>query len=283
MPRLVAIVICGLVAGACGSAAATRQRMAPDGVIQNGDVTLRYRLDRPQGRGPFPAVVIGHGSGKVTRQDQWHFAENLVARGFVVLRYDKRGVGESTGEYSGVGVKNGDRMFAALSSDMAAGVEFLRRDADVDAARVGLMGASQAGWIIPLAAQRARPAFMIMISGPTVSIGEENYYSKFAEFGGTTLDQAYAELTKFTGARGFDPVPTLETLDVPGLWLLGQADESIPERNSAAILRDLIAKGRPFSVVEYPEANHGLFNINTSSFVPYWDDIDRWLKTKKLR
>lgn len=283
MRRVFALLICALATAACGSAAAARQHAAADGFIQNGDITLRYRLDRPQGKGPFPAIVLGHGSGKVTRDQQSFYADQLVARGFVVLRYDKRGVGESTGVYSGVGVENGDRMFADLASDMAAGAEFLRRDADVDPARVGMMGASQAGWIVPLAAAQSKAAFMILVSGPTVSVGEENYYSKFAEFGGTTLNQAYTELTKFTGKHGFEIVPTLEHLDVPGLWLLGRDDESIPEHNTADILRRLIAQGRPFEVIEYPGANHGLFDRSTGEFAPYWRDIDRWLQTHSRR
>ncbi len=274
--------VCVLLVAGCGGTHAMRQRAPADGFIDNAGIKLSYHLDRPEGPGPFPAVVIGHGSGRVTKDQQGFFADELVRRGFAVLRYDKRGVGESTGAYSGVGVRNGDHMFADLSSDMAVGVEFLRAQPDIDGARIGLMGASQAGWIIPLAAARAKPAFMILISGPTVSIGEEMYYSQFAENGGTTLDRAYDELSRFTGARGFDPVPVLQTLNVPGLWLLGQADESIPERNTAAILKGLIAKGRPFEVVEYAGANHGLFDRSKGEFAPYWNDVDRWLKTRGL-
>jgi dienelactone hydrolase len=273
-----AAFVCAAVSGC--SALAQRERAPAEGFITNGDIKLAYRLDRPEGSGPFPAVVIGHGSGLVTRNQQANFSRGFVERGYVVLRYDKRGVGDSTGVYSGVGVRNGDRMFADLASDMAAGVEFLRQQPEIDRRRIGLMGQSQAGWIIPLAAKKTSVAFMILISGPAVSVGEENYYSDFAEFGGKSLERAYDELSRFSGPRGFDPVPTLETLATPGLWLLGQDDESIPERNTAAILRGLAAKGRPFTVVEYPGANHGLFNRAAGAFVPYWADIDRWLAKK---
>ena len=278
--RLAAAVCLPLLILSACSAHAQHERAPAQGFIQNGGIKLAYALDRPDGAGPFPAVVIGHGSGEITKDMQGRAASQFVSRGYVVLRYDKRGVGQSTGTYSGVGVRNGDRMFADLSSDMVAGVEFLRRQPDVDGRRIGLFGASQAGWIIPLAAKQTRVAFMILISGPAVSIGEENYYSDFAEHGGTTLERAYDELSRFKGPRGFDPVPTLETLDTPGLWLLGQADESIPEKNTADILRALAAKGRPFTVVEYPGMNHGLFNPATGQMAPIWPDIDRWLAKK---
>lgn len=277
--RSVAILFLACVLIGC-AAQAQREHAPAEGFIQNGDVKLAYRLDRPEGRGPFPAVVIGHGSGEVTRDQQGLLSRRWVSRGFAALRYDKRGVGQSTGTYSGVGVRNGDRMFADLSSDMVAGVAFLRRQADVDANRIGLFGVSQAGWIIPLAAKQTKVAFMILISGPTVSIGEENYYSDFAEHGGTTLERAYDELSRFNGPRGFDPVPTLESLNTPGLWLLGQDDESIPEKNTADILRALAAKGRPYTVIEYPGANHGLFVRATGEVAPIWTDIDRWLARK---
>ena len=259
---------------------AVRPQAPAEGFIQNGDIRLAYRLDRPDGAGPFPAIVVGHGSGQVTKDQQGGFATPFVSRGYIVLRYDKRGVGQSTGTYSGVGVGNGDRMFADLSGDMAACVEFLKKQPEVDGKRIGLIGASQAGWIIPLAAKKVSVAFMILISGTAVSIGAENYYSKFAEHGGTTLEQAYDELSRFTGPHGFDPVPTLDTLDTPGLWLLGEADESIPERDTAAILRGLAAKGRPFTIVEYPGANHGLYNPATMQGVNFWTDVDRWLARK---
>jgi dienelactone hydrolase len=266
-----------LLATAACSGGFAHAQAPPQGTFPNGDITLSYRLDRPEGRGPFPAIVIGHGSGRLTKDDHRFFADNLVRRGYIVLRYDKRGVGESGGEYTSVGVTNGEQMIALLASDMAAAAAFLRRQPDVDPARIGLMGASQAGWIIPRAAIDIKPVFMILLSGPAVSIGEEIYYSKFGEPDGASLDKAYDELSRFKGDRGFDPRPILARLDVPGLWLLGQADESIPERDTARILRDFASQGRPFTVVEYPGANHGLFIRAESRMAPYWDDIDRWL------
>jgi hypothetical protein len=101
----------------------------------------------------------------VTKGEFQAFADGFLQRGFAVLRYDKRGVGKSTGTYSGVSTANSEQMLADLSGDMAAGVRFLQAQPDIDRSRIGLMGASQAGWIIPLAAKETNVVFMILASG----------------------------------------------------------------------------------------------------------------------
>jgi dienelactone hydrolase len=189
------------------------------------------------------------------------------------LCYDKRGIGQSTGEYAVVGTKNSIRMFDLLGGDMAAGVSFLRSRDEIDSARIGLVGNSQAGWIIPVAATKVRPAFMIMLVGPTVSTGEEIFYSRLVEHDAQSLEEGYRQLPSFTGDRGFDPRPVLAALDVPGLWLLGGRDRSIPTPATVAILDQLIAAGRPFARVVFPEHGHDL------SGASIWPEIDRWLTT----
>lgn len=245
----------GLVLASC---AAQRAPAPPTGFFVNGDVRLSYQLTRPEGAGPFPAVVIGHGSGETRKEECRYLAVRFQRRGYATLCYDKRGVGDSTGTYSIVGIRNSDDMFAKLASDMAAGVRFLREQPNIDGARVGLAGNSQAGWIIPLAARAVKPAFMVILSGPTVTVGEEIHFSRFAEFTDATVDAAYTELDKYTGPRGFDPRPILESLDVRGLWLIGLEDRSIPVKHTLRILDALIAAGKPFTHVAYPGADHSL-------------------------
>src|SRR6187455_458807 len=116
--------------------------------FQNGDVRLAFTLDLPPGPGPFPAIVAGHGSGKLTRQHLDRFAAQWTRLGFAVLRFDKRGVGESTGTYVFVGTKDSPEVFPQLASDIVAGVRFLRTRPEIDPRRIGLAGSSQAGWII---------------------------------------------------------------------------------------------------------------------------------------
>jgi hypothetical protein len=263
-----------LLSPACGSGRPpARPSEAFSGTFASGDIRIGFTLDVPEGAGPFPAVVIGHGSGRTTRNEATALATRLVAAGFAVLRYDKRGVGESGGTYEGVSVANSDRVLGLLGGDMAAGVALLRSCPEVDRNRIGLLGVSQAGWVMPIAARRAPDAaFMVLIVGPTVSVGMENYYSRLAEETTTPLDEVYAQLD-FRGAPGFDPRPTLETLSTPGLWLLGEKDRSIPTRQSVAILGDLEAAGRPYRTIVYPGATHSMTDADSGAPVDFMRDV----------
>ena len=141
--------------------------------------TLRLPDD---GHAPYPAVILLHGYGRVTAQEQMdHAGGRLAALGLAVLAYDKRGVGRLTGEDSNVGVENSVRMFDLLASDAIAAVQALKRRRDIDSTRIGLVGFSQGGWIAPLAAsQSADVRFVVAVSGPAVSVGEEIAYSRLA-------------------------------------------------------------------------------------------------------
>jgi dienelactone hydrolase len=269
------LVFIALVAASCSRTPVSPSTSA--GFFQNGDVRLSYRFDTPTGHPPFPAVVVGHGSGRTTKDNCRPLADQMLRRGFATLCYDKRGIGESTGTYVNVGTLTSEAHFPRLAGDMAAAVAFLRAQSRIDAGRVGLIGASQAGWIMPLAASSSSPAFMILLVGPTVSVGEEMFYSGLAEKTTTPVGELSVPLAAFSGPRGFDPRPVLENLNVPGLWLLGAADRSIPTAETVQVLDGLIARGRPFSRVVYPGVDHDLRGAN------FWSDIDRWLDGRGLR
>jgi uncharacterized protein len=269
-------VACALAALACGNPhpAAQAQAGPPPAMpaaFENGDVRLAFTLDFPGGRPPFPAVVLGHGSGRTTREQMRWMAREWNRMDFAALRFDKRGAGESTGEYSGVGPGNSERMFALLASDIAAGVRFLRTRPEIDSRRIGLSGISQAGWFIPLAASRLGDVeFLVLYSGPVCNVGLENYYSDFAEFTSRPLEEVYKLLPAFKGPIGFDPVPVLQDLKTPSLWLLGEEDRSIPVRTIVANLQALSSAGRPVEWRTYPGLGHSLSPA-------VWTDVERWV------
>jgi len=265
--KVAAVALVALLGGGCGDADAPSAPSTPVTIdtFPSGDVRLAYTLDRPTGTGPFPAIVMGHGSGQVTRHQASSLALRLVAAGFAVLRYDKRGVGDSGGVYELAGnVPNSERTFPILAGDMLAGVEFLKTRGDVDPARIGLFGVSQAGWIIPLAASLSPDVkFMILVVGPTVSVGVENYYSNLVEFSpSASLEDAYARARVYTGPHGYDPRRTLESLSTPGMWLLGGVDRSIPTPLTVEVLQSLQDAGHPYRWVVYPGADHNLAGVD---------------------
>ncbi|HEX5214605.1 MAG TPA: alpha/beta hydrolase [Vicinamibacterales bacterium] len=259
---------------ACGAQAPSTPTTSTPRFIVNGEIKLAYAIDMPAGSGPFPAIVMAHGSGQVTRHDQGYFAQEWLNLGFAVLRYDKRGVGDSTGVYSGVGVRNGERMIAELASDAAAAARFLRTRPRIDSKRVGLFGNSQAGWILPHAARELGDVpFMVLWSGPVCTIGLENYYSDLAEWSSRPLDDVYAALPDYNGEAGYDPVPALRDIRVPTLWLLGADDRSIPVRDTVVNLERLATSGKPYQWKVYPGLGHSLSGQawpDIAAFVARW-------------
>jgi pimeloyl-ACP methyl ester carboxylesterase len=269
-PWSYAVALVALLGGGCGGADAPSAPSTAVAVptFPSGNIRLAYTLNVPTGTGPFPAIVMGHGSGYATRYQMGSVASAFVGAGFAVLRYDKRGVGDSGGVYEVAGnVANSERVFPTLADDMLAGVEFLKTRPAVDPSRIGLFGASQAGWIIPLAASRSPDVkFMILVVGPTVSVGVENYYSSLVETSPTaSLDDAYARSRMYAGPHGFDPRPTLESLSTPGLWLLGGVDRSIPTPLTVEVLQSLQDSGRPYRWIVYPGEDHNLAGVDLAS------------------
>jgi hypothetical protein len=145
--------------------------------FSNGSVELAGTLIIPASRTRPPAVILVHGSGPQDRASILPFARFLVSRGMAVMGFDKRGVRESTGDWN-------TATFDDLAGDVVAAFEYLRERDDIDDSQIGLLGWSQAGWVMPLAAVRAPDiVFLISISGPGVP-GTE-----------TTIDHARNEMT----------------------------------------------------------------------------------------
>jgi pimeloyl-ACP methyl ester carboxylesterase len=172
-----------------------------------------------------------------------------------------------------------------LAADAAAMFDEFAADSGVDTTRVGFFGASQAGWIIPLAAEltRTRPRFHVILSGPAVSTGVEQYYSDLTGDGTRepqVADRAEIErlVLAFNGSPGFDPAPVLSASRTPTLWLLGDHDESGPTFASVRVLDTIRATGNDgHTIIRYPNANHALRDVATGEPVSVWNDMMTWL------
>lgn len=231
-------------------------------------VALIGTLHLPDGPGPHPAIVAGHGSGIVTRSDLYgsEIARHFAPRGVAVLQFDKRGTGESEGVYPG----SWSSSMVIYAVDILAGVEHLRARADIDASQVGLYGMSQAGWVLPITAAMSRGgvAFMIVVSGPTVSIAEENLYSDLTgATAGRPSGMPRSEIRRRMAEAepgGLAANAFIAELTMPALWIYGALDQTIPWEESVEDIQRAKAEwNRDFTIRVFDGANHGLRKSRT--------------------
>ena len=143
----------------------------------SGDASIAGVVVSPAGDGPFPAIVLIDGSGETDRNNMRDFSIAFAQAGFVTLAYDKRGVGESTGDPEAWYYFSIDD----LAADAAAGAEFLAMRDDVSKDRIGLFGISQGGWVAPLAATLTDSvSFMALKSASVTTIGEDRLFERSA-------------------------------------------------------------------------------------------------------
>lgn len=226
---------------------------------QSGDIQVEATLRLPRGTGPFPAVVIVHGSAPFKRGFYSQWADSLVNRGIAVLVPDKRGVGGSGGEFETR--NNAARAYLELlAGDIDAGVRFLRTHAAIDSRTIGLVGISQGGWVGPLAArQDSSIAFLVLLSGPATSTGEESTWSELRgdhDSPAVLSVSASNDSLSRTAPRGFNPRPVIAGLRMPSLWLFGAEDNSVPTAKSVAALDSLQQAGAPVRWQVFPGTDH---------------------------
>jgi len=132
-------------------------------------VTLSGTLTLPQGKGPFPAVVLVSGSGPNNRDEGYYdrhpflvIADALARRGIAALRYDKRGVGKSSGEFKGAVTRD-------FEKDALTGIAYLRGLPEIIPQKVGMAGHSEGGLITSMAAAESKDvAFAVLMAGPGI-------------------------------------------------------------------------------------------------------------------
>lgn len=254
--------------------------LAPEEIqFTNGDVTLSGVLELPPGNAKAPLVIFVHGSGRRTRDDYQPVATELLKAGYAVFRYDKRGAGKSSGDFMEVGTHNSNERIPLLASDAVAAIKSLKSHSGIDSKKVIVIGGSQAGWIIPVIAGTTDVAATVCISGPTVSVGEEIYYSDLAEHGSESQDAADKLLNDFKGTRGFDNTSYVQKMTKPSFWIFGGKDVSIPVKECIVRLEAIRkAKKLPIEMKIYPNADHGIFNSSTRQMENYVTEITTWLQ-----
>lgn len=229
--------------------------------VRSGSAVLGCTLAIPPGSGRRPAIAFAHGGGPAPRS--YNSINQLWFNhlGIATLSCDKRGVGQSGGAYPG------DFPSASVvdryARDVEAQARWLRTQPEIDAARIGIAGVSQAGWIMPLAASR-EPAirFMVGFVPPTLTQGETDLWAQLNDQGRsppTRTDEELEAEVRRAGPSGVDPMPAIRAMRIPAFWLFGGKDRIVPSRLCVERLDPLTHEpGRDFSYRVFPGGTHGL-------------------------
>lgn len=138
--------------------------------VGDGERALPGTLAMPKGNGPFPAVVLVHGSGPQDRDEAigpnkpfLDIARTLAAQGIAVLRYDKRTKARPQ-DFAGGNFGVDDE----TTNDAVIAVDALRKTDDIDPKRIFVLGHSQGGMLAPrIAAVSGHVAGLILMAAPT--------------------------------------------------------------------------------------------------------------------
>ncbi|SMC52020.1 hypothetical protein SAMN02787074_1736 [Chryseobacterium sp. YR221] len=255
--------------------------------FESQGITLAGSIVEP--KKPVAAVVIVHGSDPVKRELE--FAKRLAKEGIAVLTYDKRGVGESGGVYVGpsVGTNNIDPAnLNLLAQDANAAVQTFETYLKDKKTPIGLVGFSQAGWIIPIAASKnPQVDFMVLFSCPTITTLEQLRF-QFYTNGNNSFWENHTEADAIEHTKNdpdkyqfaaTDPKTYLNTLSIPGLWLFGEKDIQIPVKLCIEQLNTLKAQGKPFEYTSFPKLGHNTSSSNDTAPV---DTAVQWIQQKAL-
>ncbi|MDW8051879.1 MAG: alpha/beta fold hydrolase [Armatimonadota bacterium] len=140
-------------------------------------IELAGTLTLPQGKPPFPALVLLTGSGAQNRDEEIFghkpflvLADFLTRAGYATLRMDDRGVGGSGGDFLRATTLD-------FAEDALAAVRYLQGRKEIDRKRIGLLGHSEGALVGAIAAAKAprQVAFLIMLAGIGVP-GEQLLY-----------------------------------------------------------------------------------------------------------
>jgi alpha/beta superfamily hydrolase len=150
-------------------------------IYKSPDQSLQYggTITIPMGNGPFPAVVLITGSGPQDRDETIFdhkpfavIADALTRDGFIVLRVDDRGIGNSTGNFY-------NSTTADFVKDVNTSVDYLKSRGEVDDGKIGLLGHSEGGMIAPMVAAQRKDIDFIVLRVDDRGIGKStgNFYN----------------------------------------------------------------------------------------------------------
>lgn len=260
--------------------------------IRHGGHTLNGVLATPKdGRTRHGLVVYVHGDGPVdaTHDDGYKpLWEANAKAGYASLSWDKPGVAGAPGNWL-------DQSMDDRADEAAAAIAWARARPDIDGDRIGLWGASQAGWVLPKIAAKTPVRFVIAVS-PAINWLRQGRYNLLAELraDGASAARTEAALAKSDTTRrllerhatfeeyvkatrgdtdgmtadrwGFvsrnytaDATRDLRALrGTPVLLVLAGHDVNVDTADTERVYREVLDGGGALAVKRYPHATHSL-------------------------
>lgn len=270
--------------------------------FRNGDVNLSGTLILPPGPGPFPCIVLTHGSGPEKREAGYGMAFLFASNGVASFVYDKRYVHDKD-------EKRFEDTFDHYAEDAIAAAKALMQNKSIDPKSIGIYGHSQGGWVAPLAVSKSDLfSFLIISAANAVSPVEQHlYYGECLGRHNGVPEHVIREIKEFryikyeAGITGnmqkfdsavvvartrpwfwrtgeqlpggrfwklngyYDPMPALMKIKIPVLMLAGALDRySDTARNMALFRRIFETNGNTDVTYKvFPNANHALLETST--------------------
>src|SRR5450755_4417745 len=259
--------------------------------VGEGEWKLTGTLTVPVGAGPFPAVVLVHGSGPNDRDETVggarmfkDLAEGLASRGIVVLRYEKR-----TLQYRAriAGIANFTVQEETVD-DAVKAIALVRAQAEVNGGRVFVIGHSLGAYVAPrIAEQDGKLAGMVLMAGNVRPL-EDLVVEQVTYMGitGTEPDNAKAYQARLEKAKafqakvkkleagdedspalrgvpvaywvdlkGYDPATAAKKLGIPMLILQGERDYQVTMADFA-MWKTAVGSAKGVVMMSYPALNH---------------------------
>ena len=242
-----------------------------------------------RGEGPFGLVVFVHGDGPIDATHDSFYRpiwEALAQAGFASLSWNKPGIGGAPGNWL-------DQSMDDRAREVAAAIDWARQRTDIDPDRIGLWGASQAGWVMPkVAAADSRLRFIIAVS-PAINWLQQGRYNLLAELAAAGASPAevdaallrrdtnlhylranasYGDAQRAGAADGMSPdrwnfakrnylsdaSADLAKVRVPVLLMLGGHDVNVDVVDTEAGYRQHLPDPALLHIARYPDATHSL-------------------------
>ena len=246
-----------------------------------------------------PVVLLVHGDGA---QDRWSdggylpLVNYLVSQGIAVYSWDKPGTGESRGNWLA-------QTMPDRAGEAALALEKVRQQPELKSSRVGFLGFSQAGWVVPQASQRANADFVVLV-GAAINWRAQGFYygaqRRQSEGFSSAEIQAATERDAADFDRAFTPeivrqsclssctrqdferrnahadaLSDIAAMKTPVMILMGEDDRNVNPHETVSAWAETLPAGTPRCIRLIGGATHGLlrsawFDYQLASRWPLW-------------